>query len=144
MLRTMNEKINAGRNIAEYLYAYGEHMLKISINNSTDIDIPEITLPKSDTAFVHNIQVSKNSVGNTILYFETNQNYITVYDTQSSSISLSSKDVDDLSMHLPSYIITLELLEVIKSEHIHKCVVIPMKNAYHCAFIPIENCMYCD
>lgn len=138
----MEEHVSINRKQKEWLYSYTNHMLKISVNHHPSIDCPKVTIGKSVDSIIHNIKIKKNDVGNTILYFETNQKYVTIYDTQSSYIAVSSDDVDNFSMHLPSYIITLELLDVSMSEHIHNCVVTPLKHQYHCAFIPSKNCTF--
>lgn len=137
----MAERVSFNRINSEKMLGYGKHLLKLSINYNSETEIPKITLGKSKTAFIHNIKIKQNKDGITILYFETNGKYIEVYDTQSTLLAVSSPESLKSGMDIPNLVITFELIDLVKTEHLHSCVISQIKNQYHCAFIPFNKCI---
>ena len=128
------------RTIINQVVAINSSLLDITINHHEDVNAPLVSIDEHSAALIHNIQIKENADGITILYFEVNK-YITIYDTHTTGLTISSPEAYDESTRLPKFIITLNLISLDKTEfNTHNCVITPIGNKYHCAFIPSNKC----
>lgn len=137
----MTERIRDTRIETTQMLAYGKHLLDVSLNSNTDTPPPLVVIGKSKSALIHNIHIDTNEDGITILYFETNKQFISIYDTQGTLVSIASPETLKDEMTLPKFVITFKLVDLIQTDYINKCVITQVKNQYHCAFIPSEKCL---